>query len=145
MTGFIKGLFRSKPKAEVVEMQETEIAELPQKRGAYYLAPDDAKTFGNLEYMRSEKVIRRSFPKAKLGKDNEVIRRISATGMIKELENALENALPSLNGVASNGAVTNQANGKAEPTAPSRSETEDRRRLDSSMDIFRNMAKDMKR
>ncbi len=141
MTGFIKGLFRSKPKAEAVETQETEIAELPQKPGAYYLAPDDAKTFGNLEYMRSEKVIRRSFPKAKLGKDNEVIRRISATGMIKELENAS----PSLNGAVSNGAVINQVNGKSQPTAPSRSETEDRRRLDSSMDIFRNMARDMKR
>lgn len=145
MTGFIKGLFRSKPKAEVVETQETEIAELPQKPGAYYLDPDDAKTFGNLEYMRSEKVIRRSFPKAKLGIDNEVIRRISATGMAKELENALESVLPSLNGAASNGTVTNQTNGKTQPTAPSRSEIDDRRRLDSSMDIFRNMARDMKR
>ncbi|WP_088892748.1 hypothetical protein [Leptolyngbya ohadii] len=149
MTGFIKGLFRSKPKAEPVE-PEVDVAQPQQKPGAYYLPPDDARTLGNVEYMRSAKSVRRTFSKKKVGEDNESIRVISAMEMQKMVENGKVAPMSSnttsstpMNG-ATNGSVNGSTNGTA-PKAAESPEVVERRRSDESMDMFRNMARDLKK
>lgn len=141
MTGFIKGLFRSKPKAETTETtepvqkqaQKREVAPKPKRNNgraeAYYLSADDAKTYGDIEFMRSTKSIRRTFPKAKDGSTPEVVQKIS-----------------SLEKAADKGLIPSAMN-----TTTSQTSIEDtlkvaeRRKADTSMDMFRNMARDIRK
>jgi hypothetical protein len=111
--GFIKGLFGSSNEEAT-----------PQPKDAFYLSNDDSKTFGNIDYMRSVKKTRRTFPKQAVGEDNEFIQEVSATDKVTE-------AQPSFTAGFT-------------PTASSSPETAARRQ-DSSMDMFRNMARDMKK
>jgi hypothetical protein len=125
VTGFIKKLFRSKPKDSEASIDAIKPA--PTERGnAYYLNSDDAQTFGNLEYMRSSKTVRHTFPKEKFGKDNAQVRVISSS------------------------AATNFSSQPAPLTPKAASpavnpEASTRRRPDSSMDMFRNMAREIKK
>jgi len=142
VTGFIKGLFRSKPKAEAADFTEPapkkpapkrEVAPKPKQRNgraeAYYLSSDDAKTYGDIEFMRSAKSVRRTFPKAKDGSTPEVVQKIS-----------------SLEKAADAGLIPTAMN-----TTTSQTSMEDtlkvveRRKADSSMDMFRNMARDIRK
>lgn len=143
MTGFIKGLFRSKPKEESAEAPapkqqaqpapkpKREPAPKPQRGGAeaYYLSADDAKTFGDIEFMRSAKSVRRTFPKSKDGSTPEVVQKIS-----------------SLEKAADQGLIPSALN-----TTTSQSSIEDtlkvaeRRKADTSMDPFRNMAREIRK
>lgn len=148
MTGFIKGLFRSKPKAETTEIPEPtqkqqapkkevapkrEITPRPRRNNggaeAYYLSADDAKTYGDIEFMRSAKSVRRTFPKTKDGSTPEVVQKIS-----------------SLEKAADQGLIPSAMN-----TTTSQSSIEDtlkvaeRRKADTSMDMFRNMARDIRK
>lgn len=147
MTGFIKGLFRSKPKAESVEPAEPTPPQPQAKPGAYYLTPDEAKTYGNVEYMRSTKSIRRTFSKKKVGEDNEMIRTVSAMEMQKAKQNGQAAPTPTTPKPPTNGAMNGSANGASAP-ASNTSEpiaNSERRRADDSMDMFRNMARDLKK
>lgn len=138
MTGFIKGLFRSKPKAETTETPEPkqsvpkrEAAPKPQRTRdeAYYLSADDAKTYGDIEFMRSTRSIRRTFPKAKDGSTPEVIQKISS------LEKAAEQGLiPSaLNTTTSQSSIDETL------------KVAERRKADASMNTFRNMAREIRK
>jgi hypothetical protein len=139
VTGFIKGLFRSKPKAEATDSepapkpqaQKQPAPPKPQRSRAeaYYLSADDAKTYGDIEYMRSTKAIRRTFPKTKDGKTPERIEKISS------LEKAAEQGLiPSaLNTTTSQSSVEDTL------------KVAERRKADTSMDMFRNMARDIRK
>ncbi|MEO1634621.1 MAG: hypothetical protein AAFS04_06030, partial [Cyanobacteria bacterium J06631_9] len=118
---------------------------------------DDAKTFGNIEYMRSTKVVKRTFAKQKGQTEHmESVRQISAT-TAKSLDgnanNNFANTQPAVTFSSFSAAAT-----PATPAATSSSsETEDKpaetaaapaaRRKPSSndMDMFRNMAKDIRR
>lgn len=127
MTGFIKQLFRSKPRTQEVIEPSKPVAPPSTNReagGAYFLDADDAKTFGNVEYMRSSRQIRHTFPKQAVGKDNASVKIVSAT----EAKRASE-----LNSAA-----------QTEQVVPTGSQSE-RRKADSSMDMFRNMARDIKK
>jgi hypothetical protein len=101
-------------------------AKAPAATQAYFLESDDAMTFGNLEYMRSVKSIRRTFAKEKVGKDNASVRSLSSLAMQKLK--------------AEQQAIAQSAAPQSESSAP----VSDRRRADSSMDAFRNMARDIK-
>jgi hypothetical protein len=138
--GFIGRVFSSKPKVEASEVKPAkEQVKAPkpvkQKRvkastaiDPYFLESDDAMTFGNLEYMRSVKSVRRTFAKQKVGADNASVRSLSSIAMEKlKAEGKLPIAPQS----------TSQS---AAPAAGS-----DRRRADSSMDTFRNMARDIRK
>lgn len=137
MLGAIKGLFRAKPKDESVAKAEAE-AKPPKVKtpkvkpanqkldsDAFFLDADSAKTFGDIDYMRSSKSVRRSYPKEKLGKDNASVKTLSS----------LAKSSPNL----SNGSAP-----AASPSQPDQPKS-DRRRADSSMDMFRNMARDLKK
>lgn len=132
MTGFIRGLFGGKAK----NPGESDRPAKPQPTiesagGTFFLDPDDAKSFGNIEYMRTSKTVRRTFAK-KRGEteEKESIRTISALEAIK-LE---ENGLPKPKAIPT------------EPTVKSTSATDfSRRKVDTNLDMFRKMAKDMKK
>ena len=104
-------------------------------KDAYYLDADDAKTLGNIEYMRTPKTVRRTFPKtAGNGGEFEQVKVISA--------------MDDTNGSGMNGSTVNpETNGSrpAEQPTPSSEAGDDRRRTDTSMDMFRSMARDMKK
>ncbi|WP_228015069.1 hypothetical protein [Synechocystis salina] len=55
------GLFGKK--ARYVEDTETPPSAQPEKKEAFFLETDDAKSLGNAEYMRTPIKIKRSFPK----------------------------------------------------------------------------------
>lgn len=127
MIGLVKGLFSSKSKV-TVEVEQVEMPAPMQKPQAFYLSADDAKTFGNIEYMRTAKTVRRSFPKEKLGKDNEYVQTISAMEKIsKELS------------------LGSSAASEVKLVSQTDAEIAQRRQADTSMDMFRNMARDMRK
>lgn len=142
MTGFIKKLFRSKPAVDETVEVKPEPKPTPnpkpaprpsapaQNGSAYFLDNDSAKTFGNLEYMRSSKSVRRTFSKKKIGEDNASIRTISAM-------EASKGAIAPANLGNTTISQTNSAAGTEKVT--------ERRKADSSMDMFRNMAREIKK
>lgn len=122
MIGFIKGLLNSKPQVSDVTVQNG----ATQNSDAFFLDADDAKTFGNIDYMRSTKTIRRTFPKQKVGKENERIDRVSAMNQQSSMQD-------------DTAAAIGRQPSEAEQAAAQRRST------DNSMDMFRNMARDLKK
>lgn len=122
MTGFIRGLFGGNNGAQ---------PPTPEEKEAFYLQPDDAKSFGNIEYMRSNKVVRRTFAR-KQGVTGELesIRQVSALESVRLRKDGTPIA-----------PLNSQVNGAAqqEPSPASR------RSVDTSLDMFRSMAKEMKK
>jgi hypothetical protein len=141
MVGFIKGLFGSRSQNNDPQKNETQPSQSPQadpapmeqrQSNAYYLAPDDAKTLGNIDYMRTVKTVRRTFPKtAGATKGYEMVQQVSAMDKLNE------------NGKMAKSIETSTQEVTPQPQANNASA--ERRATDSSMDMFRKMAKDMKR
>ena len=128
MTGFFKGLFGSKSKSEDTTVRSSQ----SDSSGSYYLDSDSAKSLGNLDYMRSVKTIRRTFPKVE-GDKKEEVEKIKKVSSMSQSEG---------NGIASPSDSTNSPT----PTNSNNPQiTTERRKNDTSMDIFRTMAKDIKR
>lgn len=100
---------------------------------AFFLDADSAKTLGDIDYMRSSKVVKRTFPKTAGNKGEfEQVESISAMGKVK------------LDEMAVNGSAAPST--PATPSTPNVNEaTSQRRKTDTSMDMFRNMAKDIKK
>lgn len=125
MTGFIRGLFGGK---------RNNPGEDPDRQadGSFYLDPDDAKTYGNIDYMRTAKTVKRTFAR-KRGQTEELesVRQISAMDSAS-LEEQQKRAEQPTSEVVSNGRVENETKFK-------------RRTADSNLDMFRNMARDMKK
>jgi hypothetical protein len=120
-----------------------------KKQTAYYLDADSAKTLGDIDYMRSTKVIKHKFPKTLSNQaEFERVESVSAMGKMKDngvtppptpvLENgstaqwqptATNNGNASMNNATSNGTSTN----------------DNRRKADSNMDMFRDMAREIRK
>jgi hypothetical protein len=137
MTGFIRGLLggkKAKNPGEADRPVQRAEPTIERAGGAFYLDPDDAKSYGNIEYMRSSKTVRRTFAK-KVGEtgEKESIRQISALEAVRLEEGGkLPEITPARQNVVS------------EPTVQ-RSSNSDRRRVDTNLDMFRQMAKDIKK
>ncbi|MEM6836690.1 MAG: hypothetical protein AAF609_07520 [Cyanobacteria bacterium P01_C01_bin.120] len=128
MTGFIRGLFGRNKQGSGAQ---------PRQTGAFFLSEDDAKTFGDIDYMRSSKVVRHTFAR-KRGQTEEIesVRQISSMNM-RELD---EKGLPSQSVEAT------EATAAPKKASPFGSSFQKRSvKTDSSMDMFRNMAKDIKK
>ncbi len=130
MTGFIRGLFGSR-KAET----DAGSTATPGDSGAYFLDADSAKTYGDIDYMRTTKAIKRTFPKGGP--------RISEVSSEKWG-----------NGSSDSTAAPSQSSTPSTPkfSAPSNSSTgsnsftaSERRKPDKGMDMFRDMAKDIRK
>ncbi len=118
MTGFIRGLF-SKKDQPTNDATETE-------GNSYFLDADSAKTFGDIDYMRTPKAVKHTFPTLNGVKGAEYVEIVSATD--KEVKNAEE--------APSSPSISPKIESKFEPNR-------NNVRVDSSMDMFRNMAKEI--
>ena len=135
MTEFIRGLFGSK---EQKQADDTE-AQAPAPKDAYYLDYDDATTMGNTEYMRSAKRVKRTFPKTLSGQAAAWDREISAM----EMRDSKLGPKPSI-GSTVGAELTVETNG-SKPTVPTEVEVAARRKTDTNLDMFRNMAKEIRK
>lgn len=144
MTGFIRGLFGAKAndKAERA-VPEKKVA--PKKESkAYFLEVTDARTMGNTEYMSTAKTVRRTFPKtAGQPEELELIQQISAMNRIVGGE-AASSVGPAFSAVEVPSPEIAQEVKKLVENEVVTPVTE-RRKADSSMDMFRNMVREMKK
>jgi outer membrane murein-binding lipoprotein Lpp len=166
MTGFIRGFFGRKGNDEANE-QPVKKPEQPAKKAepakkveraprvvrdqqtnAFFLESDDAKSLGNLEYMRTSKTIRRTFPKTVNNAEMELIQKVSALETAKAVgDQAAVSALTSdiKQTVQSSNAVRPEVRQAAIEEVARTNSNADRRAADSSLDMFRNMAKDLRK
>lgn len=131
MTGFIRGLFggnkaqQAEPTKPVEQPKPVQKVEKVQKDdGSYLLSLDEARTFGDAEYMRKVYEIKKSFPK---NKREEAMKYYKPQKATSESPNGTSE-------MAASSETTDFSAAKAE-----------RRKADSSLDMFRNMAKDIKK
>ena len=131
----------------------------------YFLDEDDSKSFGNIDYMRTGKVTRRTFPKTASNKVGEVVKQVSATEDRKVSDYKAKSFKASETNGTSNGfqaktfssfqptvskpvseptpkAETTPEAPKAEPTPVVEKPAST---PDDSMDMFLNMARQIKR
>ena len=138
MTGFIGRLFGSKDKADrnetkaeaPVPAKKERPAAAPTSKDAFFLDTDSAISMGDVAYMRTVKKVKRTYAKTFDSPEHmEQVKEVSA-----------------LNGKVSAGSngATDPASG-SEPQQPENNAAQQRRRTDSSMDMFRNMAKDIRK
>ena len=139
MTGFIRGLFGGKAQNPGESDRPVRVKREVQKPaakngGAFFLDPDDAKSYGDIDYMRTVKTVRRTFAK-KRGEtgEKESIRQISAMDSMRMQENGMPKQQPAA------------AESTFQPTIKKDTASFDRRKTDTNLDMFRQMAKDMKK
>ena len=121
----------------------------------FFLSPDDAQTMGDINYMRKSVRVRRTFPKTLKNKDGFAIEKeVSATDARDDSfnGNGTFNSVTNGNGFANgNGFTNSQTNFKAmaeetKAAQPKQSDNkEQRRQVDTNLDMFRNMARNIKR
>jgi hypothetical protein len=148
MVGFIKGFFGSKKKKQSEEQVDSTPSEKVAKAQAYFLDADSAKTFGNLEYMRTAKAVRRTFPKTLANPQGfEKINQISSIAQLEAMKEVAASVAPeAIAQIDAQIAAVKQDNASQNGQAPSnQAGSSDRRSADSSMDMFRNMARDIKK
>ncbi len=131
MTGFIRGLFGGGDDRK------------PQKpSGAFYLDPDEAKTLGDIDFMRQSKLIKRTYAK-KQGEveEKESVSQVSSLSK-SEVEETKGYSTPS----STTTPTFSQSSGSGFTGSSSSTESSQvRRRSDTGMDMFRKMAKDVKK
>lgn len=137
MTGFIRGLFNRN------KSNDGEPAASSKKvEKSFFLEPDDAKTFGDIDYMRTPKTIKRTFPKT-LSNQSEAARieQVSAMQSIREGKTP-QGSVPDYMAKTPSSTTPKPTpeSPKFEPTV-----TNQRRTTDTNLDMFRDMARDMKR
>lgn len=135
MTGFIRGLFGGGKRQPAQ----------PKNTGAFFLSEDEAKTFGDIDYMRSNKVVRRTFARKKgQTEEMESIRTISAMKKQEVDERGVTQTSAPTASTPSAASAFERAR-SFEPKQPEQPKFERRQDSSSDMDMFRKMAKDIKR
>jgi len=145
MTGFIRGLFSKskpneaskpapveRPKQEKVERPKQEkVARTPRENDAYFLESSEAQTYGNLEYMKASKKIRRTFPKTAGSPEAiEYIQELSAMGRVVPGQAKVDIIAPKV---------------ESQSTQSTPDAATQRRKAGADMDMFRKMAKDIRK
>lgn len=121
------GLFGKRTK--YVDEVDTTPQPKPEKKEAFFLEADDAKSLGDAEYMRKPLQIKRSFPKTLTSEGSEVVKEVSAM----EIKTVQDNGQPVQQPIAASTPT---------PVAPANNE---RRSGDNNLDMFRQMAKEIKK
>ena len=114
------GLFGKKDKKDDADNKES----------AYFLDQDSAKTFGDIDYMRTPKAVKKTFATVNGVKLPEMMVAVTATEKMADGEIK---------------AAKNQETESAAPEPKTFEPNKSNVRVDSSMDIFLNMAKDIKK
>lgn len=139
MTGFIRGLFGRKKQKE----QNTIKAQQPSQ--AYFLDDDAAKTYGDIDYMRTSKQVRHTFPKGQKNFNQGDTERLVDVSSMEERKFGNSQPTPSVGNTP--GASMNANSSTNTSSSGGLGQSFERRnvRTDTSMDMFRNMAKDVKK
>jgi hypothetical protein len=124
------GLFGIGNKTKYVDEPDLPV-ETTETKEAFFLSPDEAQTLGNVDYMRKKVTIKRTFPKIKGSQGAALVNEVSAM----EQKISKENEVSVSKSTTENKPVTEVSSNK----------NTERRRFDSSMDMFRNMAKEIKK
>ncbi|MFN5516240.1 MAG: hypothetical protein ACK5CA_16250 [Cyanobacteriota bacterium] len=115
-------------------VDETDSAtEQTEKKEAFFLDSDAAKSLGDAEFMRKPITIKRSFPKTLKGEGAEVVQEVSSL----EKRKLKENGQPEVTNVSMPAPTPESAAVEAPKTQ--------RRSGDSNLDSFRKMARDLKK
>ncbi|MGL5082705.1 MAG: hypothetical protein ACRC8A_14560 [Microcoleaceae cyanobacterium] len=139
MTGFIRGLFKRNN-------------DRPEQ--SFYLDSDNAKSYGDIDYMRRASTVKKTFPKA-AGEDMPKPAPISSMEKMKNFSSPLTNSAANSSSSTNSSAAPVASFSGFQAQMPSRSfgnpqrslyslESE-RRRPDSKMNEFRKMAREMKK
>ncbi|NES82133.1 MAG: hypothetical protein F6K10_12420 [Moorea sp. SIO2B7] len=132
--GLLGNLFN--PQTKYVDEDSQDMAQSIEANQSqeYFLDTDQAKTMGNIDYMRTPVKVKKSFPKTKTAVlSGEVVEQTSATDKVTLSQNETpmatsEPASQSGTKLEQNGQVSSQ-----------------RRRPDSSLDPFLKMAQDLRK
>lgn len=137
MTGFLSGFFGSRPqRAEQPAKQEVKPEAKPKTKvtqpiadtsEAYFLDFDQAQTLGDINYMRTAKTVKRTFAKTVSQPEEKVLIQSVSSNQAAIAGQDKQEALSQANSSASDPQVL------------------ERRRSDSSLDMFRSMAKDLRK
>ena len=131
------GLFGSKTKyVDEAEPEDNRAAAPDQKTEDFFLSSDDAKTLGNVDFMRQSKTIKKTFPKTKGNPNTELVQQVSSMEKVKVAGNQAFTDTP---------APTPTPKSETGQTAEVAKASTERRRTNSSMDMFRNMARELKK
>ncbi|MBE9077029.1 hypothetical protein IQ241_06915 [Romeria aff. gracilis LEGE 07310] len=138
MTGFIRGLFGGKK------------ADRPngptQAKGAFYLDADDAKSYGDIDYMRTSKTVKRTFARKKgQTKEVESIKQVSALGSTPYNNSGTFPSVGTSTGSSTGSTGSTSSSGISTQNNNVANSQSKRRKPDSSMDTFRNMAREMRK
>ncbi len=114
----------------------------PNRKGAFYLDADEAKTFGDIDYMRKPKTVKRTFAKTVSGGGGELIQEVSAMKAKKRTGNETYNQTTTSNSSSTSfNSTSTTTNNSSVSSTPTRSSG----KTNTSMDMFRNMAKNIKK
>jgi hypothetical protein len=128
----------------------------------FFLEPDDSKSLGDINFMRKSVRVRRTFPKTiKNPNGFEMVKETSSVeqksfdefnGNGSSINTFNGNGNSTINAIKGNGAYATNGNGfaasnsEAQAPAPTTPETSaERKQADNSLDMFRNMARQMRR
>ncbi len=137
MAGFF-GLFGGKTKyVDETDTDNTATTPASDQKEDFFLSSDDSKTLGDIDYMRQSKTVRRTFAKSISGGGGELIQEVSALGS-KKVNNQASQSAPAPTSSSAPATVSKS-------TSKTSEEVKKRRSSDSSMDMFRNMAKDLRK
>ena len=156
MVGFIKGLFGAKQTAETESTPPPEAAPKqpkPPRPQAFYLDSGDARTLGDLDYMKAAREIKRSFPKTLNGEVpgstslvSSMQRSLAQKGQTIEPKSIQAGLVSSQQ--ATFAPQTTPVSGWTAPksdSVPKVKDPKERRRNDTNLDMFRTMARDIQK
>ncbi|MFQ3584013.1 MAG: hypothetical protein SNJ85_03640 [Cyanobacteriota bacterium] len=122
----------SRGKGDSIPTAESVSKPAKSKDNTFFLDPDEAKTLGNIDYMRTPKTVKHTFLDFGATEKIEVVEQVSSLGKVKL--SSEETQTPK--------ATSEQGSA---PTSSTSGQTSPRRQAGSDMDIFRNMARSLRR
>ncbi|NBD15809.1 MAG: hypothetical protein GVY04_06575 [Cyanobacteria bacterium] len=138
MVGFIKKIFGGKSD----DNNENKEKPKREKQKTFFLDPDDAKTYGDIDYMRQSRTVKRSFPKSvgnpEGGEQVEEVSSLEKKSLSKQKNPQTQSEKSS----QSSEQTTQEGQMYSAKDDP---KIQERRQSDSSLDMFRNMARDIKK
>ncbi|MDJ0687319.1 MAG: hypothetical protein QNJ41_02305 [Xenococcaceae cyanobacterium MO_188.B32] len=116
----------------------------------FFLSPDDAQTMGDINYMRKSVRVKRTFPKTLKNKDGFAIEKEVSASDARDTSNFNRNGI--FNSTTnSNSSANSQTDFKAmaeeiKSAQPAQTNSQEQRsKTDTNLDMFRNMARNIKR
>ncbi|HIK20564.1 MAG TPA: hypothetical protein IGR15_05805 [Synechococcus sp. M44_DOE_062] len=132
MVGIFRRLFGSRGQAAATSSPETVAKPTPKKAkndNTFFLDPDEAKTLGNIEYMRTPRIVKHTFQDFGSKEKVEVVEQVSSLSKVK---------------LSTEQAKTPET-ASEQGSSTSSSGVSSRRQGGSDMDTFRNMARSLRR